>query len=152
MDIIRSANTNYSAYVGSVNSDKEKGKVRRGAKKDRDGFYKKIKSDMLGMQKKAPEDERIQYILDEIGKESLLPKQLTSANGVIPYQVHLKELRKILSNAEQYLEFLKESDETGLTNSEKILKLFSFQIPYYIHTFYLQVLSFLVLILSFYLS
>ena len=127
---------NYSAYVGSVNSDKEKGKVRRGAKKDRDGFYKKIKSDMLGMQKKAPEDERIQYILDEINKESLLPKQLTSANGVIPYQVHLKELRKILSNAEQYLEFLKESDETGLTNSEKILKLFSFQIPYYIGPLY----------------
>ena len=127
---------NYSAYVGSVNSDKEKGKVRRGAKKDRDGFYKKIKSDMLGMQKKAPEDERIQYILDEINKESLLPKQLTSANGVIPYQVHLKELRKILSNAEQYLDFLKETDETGLSNSEKILQLFSFQIPYYIGPLY----------------
>ena len=127
---------NYSAYVGSVNSDKEKGKVRRGSKKDRDGFYKKIKSDMLGMQKKSPEDDRIRYILDEIDKESLLPKQLTSANGVIPYQVHLKELRKILSNAEQYLDFLKESDETGLTNSEKILQLFSFQIPYYIGPLY----------------
>lgn len=127
---------NYSAYVGSVNSDKEKGKVRRGAKKDRDGFYKKIKSDIQAMQKKAPEDERIHYILDEIDKETLLPKQLTSANGVIPYQVHLKELRKILSNAEQYLTFLKEKDETGLSNTEKILQLFSFQIPYYIGPLY----------------
>ena len=127
---------NYSAYVGSVNSDKEKGKIRRGAKNDRDGFYKKLKSEMQAMQKKAPDDDRIRYILDEIEKESLLPKQLTSANGVIPYQVHLKELRTILSNAEQYLPFLKEKDESGLTNSEKIQQLFSFQIPYYIGPLY----------------
>lgn len=127
---------NYSAYVGSVNSEKENGKVRRGAKKDRDGLYKKLKSEMQEMQKKAPDDERIQYILDEIDKETLLPKQLTSENGVIPYQVHLKELKKILSNAEQYLPFLKEKDESGLSNSEKILQLFSFQIPYYIGPLY----------------
>ena len=127
---------NYSAYVGSVNSDKEKGKIRRGAKNDRDGFYKKLKSEMQAMQKKAPDDDRIRYVLDEIEKESLLPKQLTSANGVIPYQVHLKELRTILSNAEQYLPFLKEKDESGLTNSEKIQQLFSFQIPYYIGPLY----------------
>ena len=127
---------NYSAYVGSVNSDKEKGKIRRGSKNDRDGFYKKLKSEMQAMQKKAPDDDRIRYILDEIEKESLLPKQLTSANGVIPYQVHLKELRTILSNAEQYLPFLKEKDESGLTNSEKIQQLFSFQIPYYIGPLY----------------
>lgn len=127
---------NYSAYVGSVNSEKENGKARRGAKKDRDGLYKKLKSEMQEMQKKAPDDERIQYILDEIDKETLLPKQLTSENGVIPYQVHLKELKKILSNAEQYLPFLKEKDESGLSNSEKILQLFSFQIPYYIGPLY----------------
>lgn len=127
---------NYSAYVGSVNSDKEKGKIRRGAKKDRDGFYKKLKAEMQAMQKKAPDDIRIQYILDEIDKESLLPKQLTSANGVIPYQVHLKELKAILSNAEQYLPFLREKDESGLTNSVKLQQLFSFQIPYYIGPLY----------------
>ena len=127
---------NYSAYVGSVNSDKEKGKIRRGAKKDRDGLYRKLKSDMKDMQDKAPDDVRIQYILDEIDKESLLPKQLTSANGVIPYQVHLKELRKILTNAEQYLSFLGEKDESGLTKSEEIKQLFAFQIPYYIGPLY----------------
>lgn len=127
---------NYSAYVGSVNSDKEKGKKRRGAKKDRDGFYKKLKAEMQTMQKKAPDDVRIRYILDEIDKEALLPKQLTSANGVIPYQVHLKELKTILSNAEQYLPFLRDKDETGLTKSEKIQQLFAFQIPYYIGPLY----------------
>ncbi len=127
---------NYSAYVGSVNSDKESGKERRGAKNDRDGFYKRLKSEIQKFQKKAPGDEQIKYVLDEIEKETFLPKQLTSANGVIPNQVHQKELRKILENAEQYLPFLKEVDETGLSNTEKLLKLFSFQIPYYIGPLY----------------
>ena len=135
---------NYSAFVGSVNSDKEstkdvgngRGKARRGAKNDRDGFYKKLKQELQAMQKKAPQDERIQYALEEIEKESFLPKQLTSANGVIPYQVHLKELRKILSNAENYMPCLRETDENGLSNSEKIAQLFAFQIPYYIGPLY----------------
>ena len=127
---------NYSAYVGSVNSDKENGKERRGAKKDRDGFYKKLKGELHKMQEDAPDDARIIYLLEEIDKESLLPKQLTSSNGVVPYQVHLKELRKILSNAEKYLVFLKDKDDTGLSISEKIVKLFAFQIPYYIGPLY----------------
>lgn len=130
------ADNNYSAYVGSVNSDKEKGKVRRGAKKNRDDFYKAIKNDLKAFQKKGTQDERIQYVLDEIDKEAFLPKQLTSSNGVIPNQVHLKELRKILANAEEYLPFLRDKDETGLSNSEKIAALFSFQIPYYIGPLY----------------
>ena len=41
-------------------------------------------------------------------------------------------MKKILSNAERYLPFLREKDETGLSVSEKIMKLFSFQIPYYV--------------------
>ena len=61
-----------------------------------------------------------------------MPKQLTASNGVIPNQVHAKEMKKILSNAERYLPFLREKDETGLSVSEKIMKLFSFQIPYYV--------------------
>ena len=127
---------NYSAYVGSVNSDKESGKERRGAKNDRDGFYKRIQKELQEMKKNAPEDKRIAYVLDEIVKETFMPKQLTSANGVIPYQVHQKELRKILENAEQYLPFLKEKDEKGLSNTEKILELFAFKIPYYIGPLY----------------
>ena len=127
---------NYSAYVGSVNSEKERGKLRRGAKIERTAFYRKIKNELSEMQKKAPLDTRIQYVLEEIDKETFLPKQLTSANGVIPYQVHLKELKTILANTENYLSFLKDTDETGLSNSEKIVELFAFQIPYYIGPLY----------------
>lgn len=118
---------NYSSYVGSVNSGKEK--CRRGAKASRDEFFKRIKK-ILEMVPDECEDK--EYILGEIETENFLPKQLTSANGVIPYQLHLAELKAILDNAKKYLEFLNEKDESGLSVSDKIIQLFSFQIPYYI--------------------
>lgn len=122
----------YSAYVGSVNSDDynglEKKKLRRDMKgRARDLLYKQIKSDLKG---KTGDD--VNYVMAEMEKETFLPKQLTAGNGIIPNQVHKIEMRRILSNAEEYLTFLKEKDDTGLSVSEKILELFSFQIPYYI--------------------
>lgn len=65
-------------------------------------------------------------------KENFLPKQLTTSNGVIPNQVHAREMKAILQQAEQYLPFLQEKDERGLSVSDKILQLFMFQIPYYV--------------------
>ena len=117
---------NYSSYVGSVNSGKEV--LRRGAKCNRIDFFAKIKK----MVNTIPDCEEKNYVIDEIDKETFLPKQLTSSNGVIPNQVHKKELKAILKNAECYLPFLKEKDATEITVSEKIIKLFEFQIPYYI--------------------
>lgn len=116
----------YSAYVNSFNAGK---KLRRNMKERRiEDFYKTLKK----LLKDLGEDEDVAYILDEIDKETFLPKQLTGSNGVIPNQVHAREMKKILENAECYLDFLKEKDETGLYVTEKILRLFSFQIPYYI--------------------
>ena len=77
-------------------------------------------------------DTDIEYIKNEIEKENFLPKQLTFKNGVIPNQIHASELKAILKNAEKYLPFLNEKDESGYTVSERILMLFSFQIPYYV--------------------
>lgn len=117
----------YSAYVGSYNSG-EKRRRDMGGRKIED-LYKGIKKIL----KSAPDDdEDVNYVKDEMDKEAFLPKQLTSSNGIIPNQVHAKEMKKILKNAEQYLPFLKEKDESGLTVSERIVKLYSFQIPYYI--------------------
>lgn len=53
------------------------------------------------------EDADVQSILTSIENETFLPKQLTVSNGVIPNQVHAEEMKKILSNAENYLPFLK---------------------------------------------
>lgn len=116
----------YSAYVGSVNAAHTK--QRRGVACKSEDFYKNIKN----MLKNTPDNEQKAYILQEIEAETFLPKQLTSANGVIPNQVHLAEMKAILKRAERDFPFLLEKDETGLTVSEKIMQLFSFHIPYYV--------------------
>jgi len=122
-------NDSYSAYIGSVNS--KYGKVRRGAKKY-DDFFKNIEKDMNAIKKQAPEELDCQYVLDRIKKNEFLPKQSTTDNGIIPNQLHKAELRKILENAEEYLPFLKEEGDKGLTASERLLQIFSFQLPYYV--------------------
>ena len=60
-----------------------------------------------------------------------MPKAVSVENGAIPYQLHLQELKIILSKAEAYLPFLKVRDQYG-TVSDKIISLFTFRIPYYV--------------------
>lgn len=125
----------YSAYVNSVNSVVTDRKFRRNVKsRKQEDLYKKIRTIL----KNVPDNEEKIYILDEIDKDTFLPKQLTASNGVIPNQVHAIEMKKILGNAENYLPFLKEKDDSGLSVSERILELFRFQIPYYVGPLNLQ--------------
>lgn len=119
---------NYSAYVGSVNSTGEK--VRRiNGDRSTDSLYKNIKAIM---QKLPQEDKDVKKILGRLEAGVFLPKQLTFENGVIPNQVHLRELKGILRNAEGFLPFLKEKDAEGISVSEKIEQVFKFRIPYYV--------------------
>ena len=122
---------NYSAYVGSVNSLGKKKNVRRNGGKGRsqEDFYKCVKASL----KNFPEDDKdVKTILAKIENETFMPKQLTASNGVIPNQLHAFEMKAILTNAEKYLPFLLDKDESGLTVSERILELFTFHIPYYV--------------------
>lgn len=106
---------NYAAYIGM---DRQK----RLPKCSKENFYAFLK-------KTVPiSDERV---LSEMDKGEFLPKQVSDANGVIPYQVHLQELKAILGNAEKYFPFLQE-EQDGLTVSEKIIMLMTFRIPYYV--------------------
>lgn len=120
-------NGSYSAYVNSGNTKMKRRRDMKG--RTRDDLYAAVKKLIHQM---PVDDEQVQYVLGEIEKENFLPKQLTASNGVIPNQIHLSELEKILENAEGYLPFLRSMDESGLTVSERIIKLFSFQIPYYL--------------------
>lgn len=106
---------NYAAYIGM---DKQKG-IPKCSKEDFYAFLKKTVS---------ISDERV---LSEMDKGEFLPKQVSDSNGVIPYQVHLQELKAILINAEKYFSFLNE-EQDGLTVSEKIISLMTFRIPYYV--------------------
>ena len=143
-DMFRNATKgSYSAYVNSSNSrivrkdtsGRGKGTViRRGMEeRSKEDFYKRItgflKSKGL---KEDSDDEGVRTVYNRISSDSFMPKQLTSANGVIPNHVHAKEMKKILTNAERYLPFLKEKDEGGRSVSERIIQLFMFHIPYYV--------------------
>jgi len=123
----KAENGTYSAYVNSTNTGKSLSRDMKG--RTREDLYAAIRKLMNHM---PAEDEKVQYVREEMEKESFLPKQLTASNGIIPNQIHLAELKKILENAQGYLLFLQDVDESGLTVSERIIKLFSFQIPYYL--------------------
>ncbi|MCR5195994.1 MAG: type II CRISPR RNA-guided endonuclease Cas9 [Pseudobutyrivibrio sp.] len=125
---------NYSAYVNSTNSSGAlkdgNGLIRRslvGKGRSREDLYKTIKSDLKNLS-----GDDVEYILQEIDKETFLPKQLTADNGVIPNQLHKMEMEKIIKNAEKRLPFLSSIDEMGYSISQKIVSLFSFHMPYYI--------------------
>ncbi len=111
----RAKTNNYAAYIGM---DRRKGY----SKCSRDDFYAFLKK-TAGIT-----DERV---LAEMDKGEFLPKQVSNANGVIPYQVHLQELRAILANARKYFPFL-DSEQDGVTVSDKIISLMTFRIPYYV--------------------
>lgn len=97
-------------------------------KNKKEEFYKKIKSYFNG----ENIDEIVKNILNKIELDNFLPKQKIKDNGVIPRQVHQKELEIILKNAEKHFSWLTEKDETGLSVSKKIMKIFEFKIPYYV--------------------
>lgn len=89
----------YSAYVGLCKIHGKKVPIEKACtQEDFAGEIKKII-------KNFPDSEDKKYILDKIERNELLPKAVSKQNGVIPYQLHLVELNKILSNAERYLPF-----------------------------------------------
>lgn len=117
---------NYSAYIGmvKVNGRKKPLDDKTCSREKFYAFLKKILADI--------EDSRAQEILREIDKDNFLPRQVVKDNGVIPYQVHMEELDKILTKASEYLPFLKKKDESGLSVADKIRKIMEFRIPYYV--------------------
>lgn len=69
--------------------------------------------------------EEKKQILNEIADNNFLRKINVTDNGAIPHQLHEIELEKIINNQAKYY-------KTLLENKDKIMKLFSFRIPYYV--------------------
>lgn len=109
---------NYSAYIGmtKVNGRKVQIAGKQCNKKD---FYEYLKKTVLSKVEDAD------YLKNEIEKGTFLPKQVTSDNGVLPYQVHLYELNQMINNLQERILVLRE-------NAEKIRQIFTFRIPYYV--------------------
>lgn len=115
----------YSAYVHFAhNNERKRRNVKTCSNTDLYATIKKLLQNA--------DDDDVRYIKNSIEAEDFLPKQLTGANGVIPNQVHARELIAILNNASEYYDFLNDVDESGLTVKERIIRLYTFTIPYYI--------------------
>ena len=95
-----------------------------------DDFCRFLKKESEFMKNSDDPEEAAVYA--EIENGTFLTKLRGTANGLLPYQLQLKELKKILSNASEYLPFLKEKDADGLTMEQKIISLCTFRIPYYV--------------------
>ena len=87
-------------------------------KTTQEAFYKYIKNLLSKF-------EGTDYFLDKIEREDFLRKQRTFDNGSIPHQIYLQEMNAILRRQGEHYPFLKD-------NKEKIEKILTFRIPYYV--------------------
>ena len=87
-------------------------------KTTQEAFYKYIKNLLSKF-------EESDYFLDKIEREDFLRKQRTFDNGSIPHQIHLQEMNAIIRRQGEHYPFLQE-------NKEKIKKILTFRIPYYV--------------------
>mgnify|MGYP000627043297 FL=1 len=119
--------SSYGNYIGAIHNN---GHSHTMKKCDEETFYKSLSKilDKLVVQK--TDQNTLEILKKEAENQTLLPLARTKANGVIPNQIHIQELRVILDNAKTYLPFLTESDEYG-TIAEKIIRIAKFKIPYY---------------------
>lgn len=87
-------------------------------KTTQEDFYKFLKKELNGI----AGSERF---MEKVDQENFLLKQRTTANGVIPHQVHLTELKAIIERQKPYYPSLEEA-------RDKMIRLLTFRIPYYV--------------------
>ncbi len=71
-------------------------------------------------------------ILAKITAKKFLLRQNSGQNGAFPMQLHLDELKRILKNQSKYYPFLLDKDSNGISNSDKIISIFKYKLPYYV--------------------
>lgn len=137
-DIFRSEKSteNYVAYTKSSISNNKRVKADKFA--DQETFYNFIEKHLQTLKdniNKAGGNqsdlETVDKMLEDKEFNNFMPKIKSSDNGVIPYQLKLMELNKILENQSKHHEFLNASDEYGSV-CDKIASIMEFRIPYYV--------------------
>ena len=124
---------NYVAYIGINKTNNKHIKIPKSKYKcTYDDFLKFVKKQLEQSPETAKNSNEYQYMIEEINHKSFLPKLRTKNNSIIPYQLHLQELNKILEQTELFYPSLASKDEDNLSVSEKIKKLLTFRIPYYV--------------------
>ena len=121
---------NYASYVYNISKEKRTKDYKK--KITQEEFCDYLKKKLKNIQCDKEDQAIYQDMMLRLETYTFMPKQVTGDNRVIPYQLYYDELKKILENAENYLPFLKESDEQGISNKSKLLSIFEFRIPYYV--------------------
>lgn len=120
---------NYASYVYNAPSDDPRSKYKKCSQED---FCKFVEKYLGKINNVDDEDVEIFTELKEkCADRKLCPKQVTTDNRVIPYQLYYHELKLILENASEYLDFLNETDQK-VSVKDKILNIMEFRIPYYV--------------------
>ncbi|WP_314315525.1 type II CRISPR RNA-guided endonuclease Cas9 [Negativicoccus succinicivorans] len=122
---------NYANYVGSTNYDNKQPVIDNPSVTQED-INKYFAAILFGITPDESDRESYQYITERLHKGEALPKLRTKANSVLPHQIHKIELEKILTNAARNFPFLQEKDSSGYTAAQKIVKIMTFRIPYYV--------------------
>lgn len=127
---------NYAHYSGGTIYNGIKRVLGLNVKTTKEDFYKYVKKvlDTKPENKEVDEDYNAikSDILEQIEKNNFLPKLRAKENSVFPYQLVRKELKQILKVNSEKFEFLKNIDESGLSNIEKIIQILEFRVPYFI--------------------
>lgn len=121
---------NYVAYIGKNKTSNKDVKVKKSSNKEE--FCKYILSVFKSVTPDETDIKEYNHMISRLEANDFMPKQVDGDNRVIPYQLYWFELNKILENAKEYLPFLKETDEDGITGAEKVLSVFEFRVPYYV--------------------
>lgn len=129
---------NYSCYVGQCFLPNGKAAVIEANTCNQDTFCKFLTKTLKGIKEFEEVTgvdanvSELQALFYRIKLGTAFPKQVSKSNGVIPVQVNKAELEQILENAKNYLPFLNNEDEKGISVAEKLVDILCFRIPYYV--------------------
>ncbi len=125
---------NYVRYIGYSKIGGKKVPVKKLKAGEFKNFYTFLSETLEGCRDKIVDQNTLNEILDELKSEDcqFLPKILNADNGTFPHQINGIELNAILENlCKDYPQFC-DVGEDGISTAEKIRKIFTFRIPYYV--------------------
>lgn len=126
----------YALYIDGIDE-----KTKTAEKYDKrthisaDELGKTVRNVLTDKNNNISDNPDAQELLEAIKLENFLPKQRTSANGVIPNQMHQIELDAIIENQAPYYPWLAEENpvESHRKNAPyKLDELLTFRVPYYV--------------------
>ncbi|MDO4476232.1 MAG: type II CRISPR RNA-guided endonuclease Cas9 [Lachnospiraceae bacterium] len=119
---------NYVAYTKHTD-EKDTSKLKGITQ---EAFSKYVLSVVKGITPDQEDREKYDDMVTRLVGMAFMPKQKTTNNRVIPYQLYAYELKTLLDQAENYLPFLAEEDLAGISIKEKVMSIMTFRIPYFV--------------------